>query len=207
MVPVFQTLIEKRIPSKGSIIGTVLVFIGILFLSSGGESIFEFFDELGSNFNFGDFLTLICAVLFALHVVYLDLYSKKENYKVLVFYQISLSALLGFLFAFLLAGLNIEPLEIEITGTSFFGIVYTGILATLVTTYLQTRYQKEVSPTKAGIVYSFEPIFAALIAFFVLSEKITNFGFIGSILIVSGLLVSELYDSFGGKRLSEKGSN
>jgi drug/metabolite transporter (DMT)-like permease len=57
-----------------------------------------------------------------------------------------------------------------------------------------TKYQKLIVPARAGIIYAFEPIFSAIVAFFVLREKISNFGFIGGALIFSGLLVSELLD-------------
>lgn len=199
MVPIFQLLIEKRKPSNGAIIGIFLVFVGILFLSSGGNSIFTFLSELGGNFNIGDSFTLLCAALFALHVVYLDVLTKKYDYRILVFFQIVVAGVLGFIFAYGFNLIELEKSKITFSGNLLFGILYTALFATVITTILQTKYQKEVSPTKAGIVYSFEPIFAALFAFFVLSEKITNFGFVGSLLIFSGLIVSEVYDSLKKK--------
>ncbi len=195
MVPIFQTIIEKRAPTKGAVIGTILVFIGILFLSSGGDSIFTFLDDLGSNFNVGDFLTLLCAVFFALYVVYLDIVSPKFDFWILLSLQIFTTAILGYISSILFFAVSFEPIRIDLTQYLIFGLVYTALFATLITTALQTKFQKEVSPTKAGIIYSFEPIFAALFAFFLLSEKITNFGFVGSVLIFSGLIVSELHEN------------
>ena len=75
-----------------------------------------------------------------------------------------------------------------------FGILYTSIFTTLVTIGLQTKYQRNISPSQAGIIYSFEPIFAAIFAFFLLNEKISMFGFGGCALIFLGLLVSMLLD-------------
>ncbi len=195
MVPILQTIIKKTVPSRGSIIGVALVFTGIVFLSSGGDSILTFIDDLGSNFNIGDWLTLVCAFLFALHVVYLDMFSNKYNFWVLLFFQIFISALMGFGASSLFSAVNLEAVRLNLTTYLLFGLVYTSILATLITTALQTKFQKNVTPTKAGIIYSFEPIFAAIIAFFALSEKITNFGLIGCVLIFSGLLISEVYDA------------
>ena len=68
------------------------------------------------------------------------------------------------------------------------------IFATLATTALQTKYQKLVTPTKAGIVYSFEPILAAVIAYMAIGERITTFGLIGASLIFLGLIISEVFD-------------
>jgi len=194
MVPFFQTIIEKRLPTKGAQFGTVLVFIGLLFLSSSGSSLSEFVSDLGTNFNFGDWLTLICAMFFALHVVFIDIISPKYKFLDLLLLQLVTVSVLSFLISGFFQITNIERMQFDITFDSLRGILYTSLLATLVNFSLQTKYQKVVSPTKAGIIYSFEPIFAALFAFFLLSEKITNFGFIGSALIFFGLIAAEVFD-------------
>ncbi|MBU0560522.1 MAG: DMT family transporter [Bacteroidetes bacterium] len=195
MIPILQLIVIKKKPNKGAVIGVILVFIGILFLSSGGASIQTFLNDLGANFNKGEAYTLICAFVFALHVVYLDIFTRRNSILVLLFFQIFVTAVLAFASAIVFSFTQVEAVQFDATYYLIFGILYTGIFATLITTALQTKYQKEVTPTKAGIIYSFEPIFAAIIAFFALSEKITNFGLIGCALIFSGLIVSEIYES------------
>ncbi len=196
LIPFFQVLIKKKKPSKGALIGAFLVFIGILFLSGSGNNIYSFIKELGNNFNFGDFLTLMCAVLFAVHVVYLDVFTAKYDYWFLVFAQLFVTAFLSFIAAFIFNAAKMEVIKFDLTSNLIFALLYTAIFATLINTILQTKYQKSVSPTKAGIIYSFEPIFAALFAFIVLNEKINFLGFIGGLLIFSGLIISEIYDNW-----------
>lgn len=196
MVPLLQILIEKRAPTKGVIIGTVIVLIGISFLSSGGNSLFNLFQDLGTNFNLGDGLTLICALFFALYIIYLDVETTKFDFWILLFLQIITTAVLSIVFLLLFSVTELETIKINLTSNLISAILYTSIFATLITTALQTKYQKNVTPAKAGIIFSFEPIFAAIFAFFILEEKITNFGYLGAGLIILGLLVSELYESF-----------
>jgi drug/metabolite transporter (DMT)-like permease len=196
MVPILQTLIEKKRPSLGAIVGVIIVFIGILLLSSGGNSVFNIFEELGSNFNIGDLLTLVCAFFFALYIIYIDVYTKKYEHNVLILVQIVTTAFLAFLFSFIFSAVNIESTKFLLTNNLLFGLFYTSLFATLITTYLQTRYQNLISPTKASIIFSFEPVFAALFAFFILNEKITNLGYVGATLIFTGLIVSEILDKF-----------
>ncbi len=197
--PIFQLIIEKRMPKKGNIIGIILVLIGLMFLSSRGSSFFDIFKEIGSNFNLGDFFTLICAIFFALYIVYIDIYTKRHDFKPLVFMQIAVTGISGIIFSVLLSLTNIETIKFTFNGNLIFAVLYTALLATIITTTLQTKFQKEVSPTKAGIIFSFEPIFSAVFAFFVLSEKISNFGLLGCVFIFSGLLATELIDK---KRVS-----
>jgi drug/metabolite transporter (DMT)-like permease len=201
LTPLFQVFIERKAPAKGTLIGVVLVFIGLVLLSSTGNSFVGIFTELGNNFNVGDFLTFICAIFFALYIVYLDIVSKKFDYMPLVFIQILLTVVGGFLSIGFFSYTGIEEIRFAINDQIIFAIAYTAILATVVTTILQTRFQKSVTPAKAAVIFSLEPIFAAIIAFIALNERISNFGFIGCIFIFGGLLATELID----KQKSENG--
>jgi len=192
--PIFQIFIEKRMPTRANIIGTFLVVLGLIFLSSKGESLFNIFTEIGSGFNIGDFFTLLCAIFFALYIVCVDIISKKFNFMPLTFIQIAVTGIGGIISAAALGAFDLEPARFALTGNLFSAILYTSILATVLTTIIQTKYQKAVTPTKAGIIFSFEPIFAAAIAFFMLNETMSSFGVVGCLFIFAGLLVTELLD-------------
>lgn len=205
MVPFLQMIIEKKLPSRGALVGTVFVFIGILFLSSGDSSITTFLGNLGATFNLGDGLTLACAFFFAFQVVCLDIFSKKYDFWILFVTQLLSVSILAFIASGLFHVTSMEVIYINYSNNLIIGFLYTILLATCLNFGLQTKFQKRVSPTKAGIIYSFEPIFAALFAFFLLSEKISNFGLVGCILIFSGLIISEIFDTLlpDGKRVSK----
>jgi drug/metabolite transporter (DMT)-like permease len=192
--PIFQLIIEKRKPSKWNIIGIIFVVTGLIFLSSKGTSFFDVFTEIGGNFNFGDFLTLLCAIFYSVYIVYLDIISKKAKFMPLVFIQISLTAVGGLIFLFIFSAAGIENIRADFNTYVIIAILYTSLLATILTTSMQTRFQKFVTPTKAGIIFSFEPIFAATFAYLLIKERIGSFGVIGGIFIFAGLLVSEIFD-------------
>jgi drug/metabolite transporter (DMT)-like permease len=194
--PIFQYVFEKKKPGKGNLIGVFFVLTGLILLSSKGNSILDIFHELGSGFNIGDFFTLLCAVFFAMYIVYLDIISKKYDYLLLVFLQISITAVMGIISVIILSVSGLENIKFMFSGSLIFAFLYTSILATVLTTTFQTKYQKIVTPTKAGIIFSFEPVFSAVIAYYFIHEKISRFSFIGGILIFTGLLVSELFDKF-----------
>ncbi|OGU72415.1 MAG: hypothetical protein A2V93_12070 [Ignavibacteria bacterium RBG_16_34_14] len=196
--PLFQILIERRPPSRGVIIGIFMALIGLIFLTSTGDSLLAVFSEINQNFNIGDFFTLICAIVFSLYLVYLDIISKKSDYKLLVFLQISVTGVCGILFSLLFTVWEVEKVHFNFNYNLFFAILYTSVLATVLTTTIQTMYQKFVTPSIAGIILSFEPIFAAVFAFFMLNEKISNFGLIGCLLIFCGLIISEIYKKKNG---------
>jgi drug/metabolite transporter (DMT)-like permease len=194
ITPFFQLLIQKRKPGKGTFIGVLLVLFGLILLSSNGNSLGNIFNEIGSNFNIGDLLTLICAVCFALYLVYIDIISKKHEYLPLVFIQILLTAAAGLILLPILSFSGAETVKFNLNSEIIFTILYTSILATVAASLLQTKYQKFLTPAQAGIILSFEPIFAAVFAFFLLDEKISNFGLLGCLFIFSGLVASEVID-------------
>ncbi len=192
--PVFQLIFERKKPSTGNLLGVGVVILGLVILSSKGTSLLDIFEEIGTGFNIGDFFTLLCAAFFAMYLVYLDITSRKYDYRPLVFMQVSVTGICGILSAIILSYSGFETFRFVVNSNVIFSLLYTAILATIVTTTLQTKYQKYITPTKAGIILSFEPIFSMILAFAMLSERISLFGFIGCILIVTGLLVTELYD-------------
>jgi len=193
-IPIFQLILERKAPGKGNIIGIALVIIGLVLLSSNGVTVLDILSELGSNFNVGDFLTLICAIFYALYVVYIDIITKKYDYKALIILQVLFTGLAGFIFTILFDATGIESIRYDFNTTVILVILYTAIFSSILATAVQTKYQKTVTPTKAGIIFSLEPIFAALFAFLIIHEKISSFGIIGCIFIFTGVLVSELFD-------------
>jgi drug/metabolite transporter (DMT)-like permease len=193
-IPILQLILERRAPTKGNIIGILLVVIGLILLSSKGETVVDILTELGSNFNIGDLLTLICAIFYALYVVYIDIITKKFDYKPLIILQILFTGIAGFVFALLFDATGIESVRYDFNKTVILVILYTAIFSSILATVIQTKYQKVVTPTKAGIIFSLEPIFAALFAFIIIQEEISSFGIVGCIFIFTGVLVSELYD-------------
>ena len=192
-IPILQLIIEKRKPKWFNILSVFLVLVGLIMLSSKGENAIDFMKQLGSDFNLGDLLTLLCAILFAFQVVYVDVFTKKYEYLPMVFVQLLITGIGGFILSFIFSISTLETVKFTFNTTVVTAVLYTAIFASIIATVIQLKFQKFVSPTKAGIIFSIEPIFAAVFAYFLLSEKISNFGLIGCVLIFIGLIVSEIF--------------
>jgi len=192
-IPILQLIIEKRKPKWFNILSVFLVLIGLIMLSSKGEDAIDFMKQLGSDFNLGDLLTFLCALLFAFQVVYVDVFTKKYEYLPMVFVQLLITGIGGFILSFIFSISTLETVKFTFNTTVVTSVLYTAIFASIIATVVQLKFQKFVSPTKAGIIFSIEPIFAAVFAYFLLSEKISNFGLIGCVLIFIGLIVSEIF--------------
>jgi drug/metabolite transporter (DMT)-like permease len=59
--------------------------------------------------------------------------------------------------------------------------------------WIFVRYQKELPATRAAVLYCVEPVFAALLALWILREPMTVRKAAGAAVIVAGNLVCELF--------------
>jgi drug/metabolite transporter (DMT)-like permease len=175
--PICQLVIERRAPKLGNIVGVVLVTAGLYLLTS----------PAGAQFNLGDGLNLLCAVSFALYIVYLDIFSKEADSAQLTLVQFVTCTVLGVATSWFF-----EKAAFAATTESMLALGYLIVFATVIAIYVQARFQKETTPTRSAIIFSIEPVIAATIAYFALGEFIGIWGIVGGGLIVGGLLVSEL---------------
>ena len=176
-VPLLQVIIERKAPKLGNIAGVAVVTAGLWLLTSPS----------GSSFNAGDALTLLCAVLFAVYIVYIDVVAHDMSAMQLTFVQMAVNAVLA-----LGATIVFDSFPPAVSFGTVAAILYLTFFATILTTFLQTRYQKETTPTRAAIIFTIEPVFAATTAAVVLGEQIGVGGAIGGGLIIGGVLLSEL---------------
>jgi drug/metabolite transporter (DMT)-like permease len=70
-------------------------------------------------------------------------------------------------------------------------LAYLGVVATAAIISLQTWGQARASANEAAVIYAFEPAAAAFFAFFWLGETMTGRGWVGAVLLISGMIVSQ----------------
>ena len=87
---------------------------------------------------------------------------------------------------------NVEHIDVAATPKLAVALLITAGLATAVAFSVQTWAQRFTPPTHTAIIYSLEPVFAALVSFLVLRERLGGREMLGAGLILAGLLVSEL---------------
>jgi drug/metabolite transporter (DMT)-like permease len=192
LLPFVQMLIIRTKPNLGNVIGIIIVLFGLYFLT-----------ELKSvNINIGDTVTLLCAVAFAFHIVYLDKYSKKSEAISLVLGQYVAMLVLSFLYMIVFEGLIFNDLIFKLNANSIFIIIFTSFFSTFLAFYLAIKYQKFVTPVRAGLIYNMEQVTAVISAYIILNE-IMNFNqIIGAVIMTIGLIISEIFTKFKYERLS-----
>ena len=137
---------------------------------------------------FGDFLELLGAVMWAIHVLVIGRLSPIVDSARLALIQFAACAVLSLITAGLceqitLAGIRAAAVPIVYGGAISVGVAYT----------LQIVAQKNAHPAHAAILLSLESVVAALGGWLVLGEVLSFRGICGCALMLSGMLVSQLY--------------
>ncbi len=182
MVPFLSHLLERKPVARRALGGSVLACLGLYILARP--------DFAGVNV--GDVLTLICALAFGFQIVLTNIYSKTYEGSALLFYELLLTAVLCFPASLVWGGWNIN-----LNRQVVVSIIYVAVLATAFNIYIQNTFQKFVTSVKAAIIYTTEPIFAAVFAFLLIRELPT-----WSLLIGGGLIIAGLFVSAVGRRAS-----
>ncbi|PAB58710.1 DMT family transporter [Anaeromicrobium sediminis] len=177
IVPIISSIILKRKPANASIIAAFISIIGLSLLTLDGNL------ELGR----GDILTLICAFGFASHIVSVSTYAPRVNPINLTIVQLLVVAVLSLIASFIV-GTPIIP-----QGTYVWSrILFLAIVCTSGAFLIQNVAQKNTNATHAALILSSEPLFAAIFAFIILGEILPFRGFVGGILILFSIIISEV---------------
>ena len=139
--PLAQTIIERRPPSLVNATGIGIVAVGIVFLSGGDRDIISVVTELGETFNFGDLLTLLCAMSFGIYIVWLDVISKRNHYMYTTFSQLAFTAVTATILMPFFHFTGVETLRFEFNFDVIGALLYTTLFATLFNVTMMTRYQ------------------------------------------------------------------
>jgi drug/metabolite transporter (DMT)-like permease len=178
MVPLLQLLLLRQAPGVAAWLGIGVSFAGLLLLSGGGGA------EL--SLGLGEWLTLGCAVAAALQIVLLSRWAVRTDPLRLAFVQLGTVAVLA-LAAMPLAGEGLAGLSLPGWGVG----LALGLLGTAFALGAMSWAQRTVSPTRATVIYSMEPVWGGLIGALA-GEAMTRSTVGGSLLILLGVLVSEL---------------
>lgn len=149
----------------------------------------------GFSVGFGELLTLLCAVCFAIHIVGLGEWSIRHNaYSLAVVQMLTVTALSTVAAA--PGGMSLPP-----DASVWVAVGITAILATAAAFLIQTWAQSLIAPTRAAVIMTAEPVFAGLFGVLVAHETLGVRGAIGAVLVLAAMYLVEL-----GPRHSAEGA-
>lgn len=173
-IPLIGKLVWKERIGRVNLAGLALAGAGIWLLATSG----------GVGFNRGDLVSTLCALFIAIHIITVS--------RVLADDDVYLISLVQFATVALMAGaaaLVTTAAPVAVSSTSLLALAYCAVFPTVVCFTMQNSFQRYVTPTRAGLVYTLDPVWSLLAGFCVLGERLLPLEWLGCAMIFLAVLV------------------
>jgi len=181
LTPLLMSAAKRKMPDKMTVISAFTALTGVFLLT---------FDFSSLKFNIGDFFALVNALFFSLYLVALRIFTEGTDPVQFTFMQHAAStvAFFGLMLAFENGGTEIRSIDLPVAG-----VLVLSVLISVSTILFQSKAIKYVRPEKAAVIYTIEPVAAAVLAYFIIGEKMSGFKTVaGSFLILAALLMEAM---------------
>ncbi|WP_253943948.1 DMT family transporter [Nocardioides marmotae] len=174
LTPVLAALLLRTRTTRTTWAAVALATAGLGVLTLDGVAV-----------GFGEAITLVSAVLYALHIVGLGAWSNAREALGMSIVQLLVIAVVC-LVATAPDGIVLPP-----TPADWLSVVYMALFAGALALIGQTWAQAHLPPTRSAIIMSMEPVFAAFFAVLLGGEALTARMALGGLMVLAAMLVVE----------------
>ena len=168
-------LLRERIP-RSTWVAVLMAAAGLATLSLRGIGL-----------GFGETVTLLAAVIYALHIIGLGRYSSPATAAGLSTLQMVVIAAVS------LVAAAPGGVELATGGHAWASVLYMALIAGAVALWAQTWAQSHLAATRAAIVMTLEPVFAAAFAVALGGESLTSRIILGGAMVLAAMYTVELF--------------
>ena len=179
LVPILGLIFMRKKNHWLTWIYAAIAVVGFYFLALG-----DGFD----NINKGDMLVLVCAILFAVHILVIDHFSQHASGVALSCIQFFVCAVLSVIAAFVFK----EDFSVATMLEAKWSILYAGVCSCGIAYTLQIVAQKDTDPTVAALLMSLESVFAALFGWLILKEQLSGSEYLGCAIVFVAVILSQI---------------
>ncbi len=187
LVPVLLALIWRKKINAWTVAGVFIAFVGLYLMTvpAGNGSGLNL-----ESINRGDLLTIGCAVMFALQIIFMGRAMQKHRFEGVATVEAIVCAMMMWVSVPLL-----ENAHALWSSRVIWAILVTGLLGTGAAFTIQAWAQQFTPPTHTALIFLLEPVFAWMTSYIVLHERLGLRAGAGALMILGGILVSELRGS------------
>lgn len=176
-VPLLSSLILKRKPAIKLLTGVSLALLGVGLLTLNHQF----------AINLGDIFCIMGALMYATHILVTEKFTKTVDSLTLGISQLGFTAILA-----LGSSLIFETPRLPQSHDEWLPVLALSILCSAIGFVVQTVAQQHTNSTNTGLIFSLEPVFAALFAFLVFGETLSGQGLLGATLVLIGVIYPQL---------------
>lgn len=176
-VPLLHTFLFKKKIENKVVVSILLALTGIALLTI----------QLPFTFKIGDLFCIAAALCYALHINMVSTAAQKVDTLSLGILQLGFTGLYAFI-----SSLLFEAPVWPSTTNSWIAVLVLSVVCTAVGFIFQTIAQKYTTATRTGLVFSLEPVFAALVGFWFAHEILNSNQYLGAALVFLSVVISSV---------------
>jgi drug/metabolite transporter (DMT)-like permease len=178
--PLFAAVLLRNRITRMTWAAVALAFGGLAVLTLDSPRI------LDGSIGYGEALTFVAAMLYALHIVGLGAWSNSRDALGMSILQVVMVAVIC------LVASAPHGIVLPDTGRDWVSVVYMAVFPAALALLGQTWAQAHLPATRTAIVMSMEPVFAAFFAVLFGGESMTLRMVTGGVLVLAAMLIVEL---------------
>lgn len=177
LVPIIEGLWRKKWPSKLTILSIGLAFLGLILFTI----------KEGFSLDVGALYCLWGTLGYASYIIILGNIAKGKDGILISMIQFGAIAVLS-----TLSSLVFETLRLPQTKEQWGAVLVLAVVCSAFCFLMQMIAQRYISPSKIGLIYSMEPVFAAVLAYVFLHEVLGTQEYIGAIFIMIAIVLKNI---------------
>lgn len=176
IVPIIGIFLKRK-PSIMIPISVALAVAGLYFLSCKGVT----------RISTGDLLTLGCAFMFAVQILFIDLFADSVDALRLNAIQALVCSVLSAVVMFFTESPTLSGIE-----DAWLPLAHAGFLSMGAAYALQIYGQRDLEPTTASLIMSLESVFAAVFGAWILGKLMDKWETLGCVLVFIAVILSQI---------------
>lgn len=188
-VPIIEILVLRKKPQKKIIFAVTMSLIGIMMLTLKDD-----FSINMANLR-GDLLCILGATAYAIDLILTEKAVSHEEVDAfqLGVFQLGVTGVYMLVMSFIF-----EQPHLPTTPMIWGSVIFLSIFCTGVAFIVQAIAQQYTTAAHVGIIFTLEPVFAAVVAYFFAGEVLTVKSYLGAVIMMAALFVTEI--DFSGKK-------
>lgn len=170
LTPIFASIFLRQRVDRFTWICIAIATLGLALLSIHGWSV-----------GYGELLTFISAIFFAIHIIALSKWSSGRDAYAMTVVQLAMCAIVSGLAS--IPGGYSPPPDTGVWAV----VVFTAVFATAIAFIIQTWSQAHMSATKVAVILTMEVVFAALFAILFGGENLTLQSTLGGLMVITAM--------------------
>ena len=179
ITPLLELLIYRKKPERKVAVALLLCTMGLALLTLGGDF----------RFAVGDAICLICSASYAVDILITDRAVARPEVDPVGMSVVEIGVAGGVFL--LLAFLLVQP-RLPQTAAVWGAALFLGLFCSGVAFVIQTTQQKHSSPARVALIFTLEPLFSAIVAFFLAGERLHPRAYLGAAMMLFSLVLVQI---------------